>query len=291
MAEEIIRNIFRLKINIFLSSTYLDLKAERESIYSSLSRLSWPQVQWMEGELSQDAPILKRCLEMVEDSQVYVGLIGSRYGTTIADDEGLLSMTEREFDHATDLHLYRMVFISERRRTDEDTALKAFKEKIQKSVWPDYFGNKDDLTTKVSLALSKIWSELNGRMHVVVFRPWTDFAASIQPLVEIRKSIATACGIEPSKVWLTSFDAPIPEVTKFIVLLPNHHKNKYLSLDPKKRGKAVIHASNCEPDTPFLTSDLLDLYVALHDVVKNLSSQQQERYRALKEWITHQHDL
>ena len=289
MTKALIKDIYRLRINVFLSSTYTDLKVERESISFSLKRFTWPQVQWMEGELSQNTPILTRCLEMVEDSQVYIGLIGSRSGTLIEDDKGLLSMTEREFDHATNLHLYRMIFISEKRRADEDAPLKAFKEKIQKSVWPDYFSNKDDLAHNVSSALANLWNELNGRMHIVVFRPWTDFAASSKPLVEIRNCIATDCGVEPSKVWLTSFDAPIPEVTKFIALLPNHYKNKYLSLGSKKWGGAVIHASNYEPDTPFLNSDLINLYAALNDVVKNLSSQQEERYQAVKEWMLHEH--
>lgn len=289
MTQQFIKDLYRLRINVFLSSTYTDLKVERENISFSLKRLRWPQVQWMEGELSQDVPILKRCLEMVEDSHIYIGLIGSRSGTMLEDDKGLLSMTEREFDHATNLHLYRMVFISESRKSDEDPALMAFKQKIQNSLWPDYFRSKDHLTANVSLALSHIWNELNGRMHVVAFRPWTDFATT-DPLVELRTCIANDCGIEPSKVWLTSLDAPIPEVTQFIALLPNIYKNKYLQLGPKIWSGSVIHASHYEPDTPFLNSELFNLYASLRRIIKGLASQA-ERYQAVKKWISSQHGM
>lgn len=281
-------DIHRLRINVFLSSTYLDLKKHREQIHLALDRLKWPQVHWMEGEPGQEGKILERCLEMIEDSQIHVGLIGSRYGTIIEDDRGCLSITEREFDYATRLGLYRIVFISQTRKTksNDEVALESFKSKVQEEIWPDYFKNEYDLASKVSIALSDIWNELNGRMFVTVFRPWGDFARSVKPQVDLRACIAQDSGIQPHKVWLTSPEAPIPEVTKFVVLLPNFYKNCYLSLGPERWTGQVIHASNYDPDSPsFSSPELIDFYKILNQLVKE-SSNESERYMAIKEWTS-----
>lgn len=276
-----------MRINVFLSSTYIDLKLERERINSVVKRLKWPHVHWMENETSQDEPIAKRSLEMIDDSQVYIGIIGSRYGSTSVDDENLLSLTEREFEHATKLKLYRMVFVSERRKEPnmKDFSLELFKKKIQQSIWPDYFKNEDDLAVKVSVALSNIWNELNGRMHVVAFKPWQSFAACVDPLIELRTCIANDCGVEPQKVWLTNFDAPIPEVTKCVALLPNFHKNIYINKGPTQWSGPVIHASNCEPDAPSSWNpELFKLVSLLHKIVEDALNEK-DRYKAVEEWV------
>lgn len=108
----------------------------------------------MEYETSQDAGPLTRCLEMVEESQVYIGLIGQRYGTVPEDQFGeALSMTEREFDHATKLWLQRIVLFGsgdDIRGVNNIEAVQRFRSKIGKQCWVDNFSNEDDAAAVVS---------------------------------------------------------------------------------------------------------------------------------------------
>src|SRR5437870_1030370 len=96
-------DINKVFVEVFLSSTYFDLKEHRIKICNMLPSLRWPLVKCMEYELAHEGDILSCSLKMVEESYVYIGLIGARYGTRFGGDDPsrAISITEREFDHAT----------------------------------------------------------------------------------------------------------------------------------------------------------------------------------------------
>jgi Domain of unknown function (DUF4062) len=63
-----------------------------------------------------DRPPAQLCMDRVRSCQVYVGVLGTRYGSPVGDRPEV-SYTELEFDTATEAHVDRLVFV-----LDEDAA-------------------------------------------------------------------------------------------------------------------------------------------------------------------------
>ena len=57
-----------------------------------------------------DQPAAELCAERVRGCQVYVGVLGTRYGSPVRDKPEV-SYTELEFDTATEVALDRLVFL------------------------------------------------------------------------------------------------------------------------------------------------------------------------------------
>lgn len=106
-------------IKIFVSSTFKDLELERdqlakvfqnlqEYIYERRLHLIPQDLRWREQHA--DMNIVKWCLEVVENSQYFVGILGYRYGWRPPENQSgrentkQLSITEMEIDHAL-LHI------------------------------------------------------------------------------------------------------------------------------------------------------------------------------------------
>ena len=258
---------------VFLSSTYFDLKEHRSEIRNTLPSLGWPLVKCMEYELPREGDILTRSLKMVEESYVYIGLIGARYGTRFGGDGSTraISITEQEFDQATDSQLYRIVLFQgqgDNRRKGrltwyipgrwggviqsrgEDVGdIKKFKEKVLKDCYVGHFDDKKDAAKQVAMALQQVWDKIDGRMWVEVNRPFDDFSRSSGPLIDLKMGIAEDCGINPREVWPVFPILPVPEKTHYLVLLPKEAINRYLRIPPGARKGGVISAAPFAPDT------------------------------------------
>ena len=59
---------------------------------------------------ASDRPAARVCAERVRECEVYVGVLGTRYGSPVRDQPEV-SYTELEFDTATEAHLDRLVFL------------------------------------------------------------------------------------------------------------------------------------------------------------------------------------
>jgi SOS-response transcriptional repressor LexA len=108
------------------------------------------------------------CRELLGDSDVYVGIIGFRYGSLVpeADDSGR-SFTEFEFDVATDLELERLVFLLHQdanvpakilfENRDDYERQQRFRERLQNvdGVTWKWVANPDDLTKRLLQSLNE----------------------------------------------------------------------------------------------------------------------------------------
>ncbi len=92
----------RLGIQVYLSSTYEDLKDYRQAVYETLLRGGY-RVIAMEDYVASDQRPVNECLDRIASTDIYLGLFGFRYGyippPSHNNPDGL-SITELEFRHA-----------------------------------------------------------------------------------------------------------------------------------------------------------------------------------------------
>jgi len=153
-----------IKYQIFISSTYEDLKEEREAVIKtilSLYHIPIGMEMFNAGDNDQWTVISKT----IETSDYYVVIIGERYGSTT--DTGV-SYTEKEYDYAVSKGIPVYTFLKDENspstpeQKEKDTAnqqkLSAFREKAKKKM-ADFWKTKDELTTKLSISLHKAFTE------------------------------------------------------------------------------------------------------------------------------------
>ena len=84
------------RYQVFISSTYLDLKEERQEVTKAILELNcFPA--GMELFPASDDEKWDLIKQVIDDSDYYIVILGGRYGSV--DDEGL-SFTEKEYDYA-----------------------------------------------------------------------------------------------------------------------------------------------------------------------------------------------
>jgi len=76
-----------ITLNIFVSSTWLDLQPEREAVERTLQKLRTTKFVGMEYFGSRDEDTRRASLSEVDRCQIYVGIFGGRYGSGITEEE------------------------------------------------------------------------------------------------------------------------------------------------------------------------------------------------------------
>lgn len=107
---------------IFISSTYVDMIPYREALQTAITNCD-AVAYGMERFVPAPIRPLDRCYEEIAGSQIYVLLLGHRYGE-IDKDSGK-SYTELEYDRAKEIGLPILVFLLD---TDKVGSLEKFRE-------------------------------------------------------------------------------------------------------------------------------------------------------------------
>jgi hypothetical protein len=148
-----------VKYQIFVSSTYEDLKPFREQVVRAVLEMGHIPVG-MEMFSAADVTQWQLIQRQIEASDYYVVLVAHRYGSM----DGAVSYTEKEYDYAVSLGVPALGFILQDGASWPPTlvdkepakvaALLAFKEKIKKRVI-SFWTTVEELHGKVSIALMK----------------------------------------------------------------------------------------------------------------------------------------
>ncbi len=146
---------------VFVSSTYSDLKDERRHVSETLAKAGYIPAG-MELFPATDQQQLEFIKRIVERCDYYVVIVGGRYGS-LADDK--ISFTEKEYDYAIQKKIPILAFLHARPdkieagKTDQDMEqarkLAAFRDKLSRGRIVDFWEAPHDLCTKVVIAIAQ----------------------------------------------------------------------------------------------------------------------------------------
>lgn len=153
------------KYQIFISSTYEDLKEERRKVQDTI--LSMQQFPiGMEMFSAADGEQWEIIRETIDSSDYYVLIIGHRYGSVIEEGEYTgISYTQKEFRYALEQKIPILAFLIDNsvavtlekmeQDADKREKLEQFKDEVKSGRMVQWWTSKDDLANKVSIALTK----------------------------------------------------------------------------------------------------------------------------------------
>ena len=148
-------------MKVFVSSTYDDLKSHRSVVEASLYRSGY-EFNGMEHFSAESRPPLEVCLDAVRTSDVFVGILGMKYGSCPPGKK--LSYTEREYRLAYALHKPMFFFLIDEQRAkitpqdfEKDPAKTRMLERFKRQVLQRHnvgcFTTEDNLAWQVLASL------------------------------------------------------------------------------------------------------------------------------------------
>jgi hypothetical protein len=145
---------------IFVSSTFSDLRDERQQVSNTLAKAGYVAAG-MELFPATDQQQFEYIKRVIDRSDYYVVILGGRYGTLSDDGVGF---TEKEFEYAKAKGIPVLAFLHHDpkkltvERTDQDAAkaelLENFRKTLQTGRLVEFWNGSDDLCTKVIIAVA-----------------------------------------------------------------------------------------------------------------------------------------
>ena len=159
---------------VYISSTYRDLRAEREAAAQTVRRLGHQSIAMEDYTASSEKP-LEKCLADVRDCQMFIGIYAWRYGFIPKGHKK--SITHLEYDEAVELDIPRFLFLVHEDAAwptssvdDDRTMIKAFRTAAEEASLVSYFKNCDELSAHISVSLRvRTDSSLADRSEVLPY--------------------------------------------------------------------------------------------------------------------------
>lgn len=152
--------MIKRKYQVFISSTYEDLKEERNKVIMAILQMGHMPIG-MEMFNAADEEQWETIARQIDDCDYYVVIVANRYGSVSDED---VSYTEKEYDYARSKEIPVLAFVIHQSapwpKDREDgnpkmvARLRAFKKKLKKRQI-EFWQNKNDLYGKVPMALGR----------------------------------------------------------------------------------------------------------------------------------------
>lgn len=248
------------KFQVFISSTYEDLKIERQKVQDIV--LSMYQIPiGMEMFSAADEEQWEIIKDHIDNSDFYVLIIAHRYGSVIEDgpDAGI-SYTEKEYNYAVNNGIPVLAFIIDKaasttiekieKNPDSIPKLQSFVKKVTTGRMVEWWTDADDLSAKVLNSLSK---QIRRNK-----RPGWVRASTITPKLE-----ATVRG-DTEKIIKTTFENELRNLRSWI----NNVNNRLVSGMPIVIDSDSVNntcyqinavANGIKGEYPFYTKELRNI--------------------------------
>ena len=146
------------RYQVFVSSTFDDLKKERKTIIEMLLNAKYIP-SGMELFSASNDEQFKYIQKIMDNCDYYILVIGARYGST--NPENGLSFTELEYDYAISKNIPVLAFLHEnpdelppeKIEVDKKEELDRFKKKVYKNRMCKMWSNETELATSVIISL------------------------------------------------------------------------------------------------------------------------------------------
>lgn len=152
-----------MKRSVFISSTYEDLKEYRRKAWEVLRTFA-ADIRGMEEFGARKEAALETCLAEVDQSDVFVGIIGFRLGSV--DESSGKSFTQREYERAYELRKELLIYLMDERtalipaqfvdRDERHLKLEDFKRLLRDRHTVATFGSAEDLEKRLQKDLARI---------------------------------------------------------------------------------------------------------------------------------------
>lgn len=145
---------------VFVSSTSADLSEYRRAVFDTLLKMDFIP-SGMEFWAVVDKSSVDLCLSKIKEAELFIGIYAHRYGWR-PDGPGTRSITEMEYDWATEQGIPRLCFIMdnthpwprEQMESEAQEDLDAFKRRVQLN-YTGFFTTPDNLSRQVAEAVAK----------------------------------------------------------------------------------------------------------------------------------------
>jgi hypothetical protein len=149
------------RYQVFLSSTYTDLKEERQKVIQTLMEMDCIP-SGMELFPAMDEEQFEFIKKVIDDCDYYLLIIGGRYGSVTSEG---ISYTEKEYDYAIEKGLKVIALLHGKPdtipvgKTDKNPLscekLSKFRQKVEQGRLVKYWEEASELSGLVSLSLHK----------------------------------------------------------------------------------------------------------------------------------------
>lgn len=176
------------RYQVFISSTYEDLKEERKEIIEQLLNAKYIPAG-MEMFAASNEEQFKYIKKIIDNCDYYVLILGARYGSVNAKSEK--SFTEMEYDYAIEKGIPVLAFvhrdpeniIADKREKDNPKLFSQFRDKVLKnSKMSKMWSNKGELISNVIISLVQIADEFPRNGWVRDEQNTTELLAQINQL-------------------------------------------------------------------------------------------------------------
>lgn len=184
------------RYQVFVSSTYSDLKDERQKVMHTLMNMNCIPVG-MEFFPSTDEEQFAYIKRVIDDSDYYVLIVGGRYGSL--SEEGI-SYTEMEFNYAQEKNIPIIAFLHKNMddiplgKSEKDESkrklLENFREKVSTGRLVSFWTNIDELCGQVAVSISQ--TIINDPAIGWIRASLQTNVESLQELNTLRKELASA---------------------------------------------------------------------------------------------------